>query len=144
MATLHSQTGVPKKVLYEIMQDCKKTTFEKQYLTILYEFFRLEKDSFFELKQKKRRTKTPALLGRFITWKRIDAKLSRAELAKKALMDTRAIFRLESGDAMPAWNSYTFEQFRHLLKFTDDEMKVVKNYVSASKNLEAIVRKKDY
>lgn len=117
--------------------------YNKSTLDVLYEFFKLEKDDFYMQNMKKWYPKTETLLGSLFRLKRIWKNKDIHDIAKDIKMEKRALARLESGDALPNYNSYTIQKIIEVLEFSDLEKKIIKDYISSMKNIEALVKKYD-
>jgi hypothetical protein len=50
-------------------------------------------------------------------------------------MGDRAIARIEAGDSLPSFNSYTIENLSNFLEFNNNEKKIIKKYIEITKEL---------
>jgi len=139
---LHYSTGICTGVFYSLLKrDWKK--YNKNTLDIVYEFFDLPRDQFYNDNLKKRYPKTPSLFGTFIRCKRLKLEIDLWELAKSVRVDQRALARLESGDALPTFDSWTIQNIFNALEFTDEEKTMTKMYIDNMKRMEKIVKQYD-
>jgi predicted transcriptional regulator len=83
------------------------------------------------------------LFGTFIRCKRLKLEIDLWELAKSVRVDQRALARLESGDALPTFDSWTIQHIFNALEFTDEEKTMTKMYIDNMKRMEKIVKQYD-
>lgn len=139
---LHNATWVCTGVFYSLLKrDWKK--YSKNTLDILYTFFALERDSFYNDNLKKRYPKTPSLFGTFIRYKRLKLEIDMHDLAKTIKVDERALARLESGDALPTFDSWTMQHIFDALEFSEEERTMTKIYIDNMKWMEKAIKKYD-
>lgn len=139
---LHHETGICTGVFYSLLKrDWKK--YSKNNLDILYKHFGLERDQFYKDNIKKWYPKTPSLFGTFIRYKRLQMEIDLHELSKMVRVDERALARLESGDALPTFDSWTIQHIFDALNFTDEEKTMTKIYIDNMKWLEKTIKKYD-
>lgn len=139
---LYHATGVNTGVFYSLLKrDWKK--YNKNTLDILYSFFGLPRDQFYNDNLKKWYPKTPSLFGTFVRYKRLHQEVDLKELAVKLRMDERALARLESGDALPTFDSWTIQHMMDALDFTSEERTMAKIYIDNMKWLEKTIKKYD-
>ena len=139
---LHNSTWVCTGVFYSLLKrDWKK--YNKNTLDILYKFFNLERDQFYNDNLKKWYPKTPSLFGTFIRYKRLKLEIDLHELAKRVRVDERALARLESGDALPTFDSWTIQHMFDALEFSDEEKTMTKIYIDNMKWLEKTIKQYD-
>jgi hypothetical protein len=136
---LYNETWIATATTYRILKRswCK---YNKNTLNILYDFFKIPHDDFYMQNSKKWFSKTPSLLGTMIRYKRIEKWLDLAQVSKKIKVDSRQLARIEAGDSLPRFNSYTFTQLFQLLEFTEQEKKLVEVYIKITLDLEKIVK----
>ena len=139
---LYHATGVNTGVFYSLLKrDWKK--YNKTTLDILYGFFDLPRDQFYNDNLKKWYPKTPSLFGTFVRYKRLHKEVDLKELAVRLRMDERALARLESGDALPTFDSWTIQHMMDALDFTSEERTMAKIYIDNMKWLEKTIKKYD-
>ncbi len=139
---LHHETWICVGVFYSLLKrDWKK--YSKNNLDILYTHFQLDKDQFYKDNLKKWYPKTPSLFGTFIRYKRLQMEIDLPELSKLVRVDERALARLESGDALPTFDSWTIQHLMDTLQFTDEEKTMAKLYIENMKWLEKTIKKYD-
>lgn len=115
--------------------------YNRNILDILYEFFNLEKDNFYRDNMKKWYPKTESLLWTLIRFKRVRKEINLEMLASDTKMWARALARIESGDSLPYYNSWSIQHIMEALQFTKEERKQVKDYIEVMKNIEKLVKK---
>ena len=139
---LHNATWICTGVFYSLLKrDHKK--YNKNTLDILYNFFKLPRDQFYNDNLKKWYPKTPSLFGTFIRFKRLKMEIDLHDLAKQIRTDERALARLESGDALPTYDGWTIQHLMEALDFTEDEKTMAKIYIDNMKWLEKTIKKYD-
>lgn len=139
---LHHATGICTWVFYSLLKrDWKK--YSKNTLDILYKFFELPRDQFYNDNLKKWYPKTPSLFGTFIRYKRLQLEIDLHELSKRIRVDERALARLESGDALPTFDSWTIQHMFEALGFNDEEKTMTKIYIDNMKWMEKTIKKYD-
>jgi len=62
-------------------------------------------------------------------------------LAKQIKMSDRALARIESGDSLPYYNSWSIQHIMEVLRFSDSEKKMVADYIDVMKKIEKMVQK---
>lgn len=107
----------------------------KETLDILYEYFKLEKDDFYNENIKKWQMPTQSVLGTFLRRKRLEKWLSIHDVAKKIKWDDRQIARIEAGDSLPDYSSYYITKFFEIYEFTDDEKNTVSWFIVILRDL---------
>jgi len=105
-------------------------------LDALYDFFWIHKDFFYIANMKKRYPKTPSLLWTFIRILRTNVWIDLEILSKKTLIDKRALARLEAGDSLPCFDSYTIQKIIEVLEITKEDQNLIKIYINSSKDIE--------
>lgn len=139
---LHNQTGICTGVFYSLLKrDWKK--YSKNTLDILYSFFELPRDQFYNNNLKKWYPKTPSLFGTFVRYKRLHKEIDIKQLSKMVRVDERALARLESGDALPTFDSWTIQHIMEALDFNDEEKTMTKIYIDNMKWIEKTIKKYD-
>lgn len=139
---LHNKTWVCTGVFYSLLKrDWKK--YSKNTLDILYDFFELQRDQFYNDNLKKWYPKTPSLFGTFVRYKRLHMEIDIKQLAKLVRVDERALARLESWDALPTFDSWTIQHIMDTLNFTDEEKTMTKIYIDNMKWMEKTIKKYD-
>ena len=131
---LSNQSWIWENVFLSILNK-ENRKYNKNTLDILYSFFWLSRDDFYLNNLKKRNPKTNCLFGYFIRLKRLKKNINILELAKKIKMGDRAIARIEAGDSLPSFNSYTIENLSNFLEFNNNEKKIIKKYIEITKEL---------
>jgi len=131
---LSKETGLSMSVLISFFEN-KKRKYTKNTLDILYDFFGIEHDDFYNENIKKWYPKTPSLFGSFIRGKRIDANIMIGELAREIKVKKRTLVRLESWDSLPSYSGRTMTNLMEYLKFSKKEMELSKKYIAIMKEL---------
>ena len=62
-------------------------------------------------------------------------------LAKQIKMSDRALARIESGDSLPYYNSWSIQHIMEALLFTEEEKQMVADYIDVMKKVEKMVKK---
>lgn len=128
---LKNETGVPYNSLLWLFKWHMQRKYRTTVLDILYEFFKLEKDDFYERNKKKWYPSTESLLGTFIRKKRMEKNMSVDLLAKKIKMDSRALKRIEAGDSLPDMHHYSMKHIAEVLELTPSEKKAISECIKA-------------
>ena len=136
---LYNRTGVSPTVIYKLLKR-DWWRYNKTKLDILYDFFKLEKDDFYKDNLRKRYRKTESLFWTFIRYKRLKLNKHLDELAEKIMMEKRALARLEAGDSLPWFKSWTIQHLFEELKFTEQEKELTKQFIEVIKKLEQRVK----
>jgi len=137
---LYNNTGISTGVFYSLLKrDWKK--YNKNTLDILYSFFRLDRDEFYNNNLKKWYPKTLSLFGTLVRYKRVRKNIDIDELARMMKIEKRALCRLESWDALPTFDSWTIQHLIIALDFTKEEIENTKKYIDNMKRLEKTVKK---
>lgn len=138
---LKNQTGVSDNVIEAILAgNPKGIKFRATTLDILYDFFRLSKDNFYNDNLRKRYPKTDTMLGTFIRQKRTAMGMGVEELADKIKSTKLAILRLELGESLPSFASYTIQNVMFQLKMSPEERQLVKNFIQSVKDIEKLLK----
>lgn len=132
---LKNETGVPYNSLLGLFKWHMQRKYRTTVLDILYEFFGLEKDDFYEKNKKKWYPSTESLIGTFIRKKRMEKNMSVELLAKRIKMDSRALKRIEAGDSLPDMHHYSMKHMAEVLELTEYERKSLSEWI---KSLHAI------
>lgn len=98
----------------------------KNTLDILYEFFALPKDAWYHENMKKWVKPTESVLGEIFRKKRLAMSLSIPDVSKRTRVGERQIARLEAGDSLPSFQSYTVTRLVDLYGFTEDERQKIR------------------
>lgn len=120
LTKLSQKTWVNKTSLWKLKTQ-KKCKYKKNTLDVLYQFFELDRDAFYQDNMKKRYPPTFSVIGNILREKRIAMWLSVAEVAKHTKWDKRQVFRIEAWDSLPAFNSWYMTQLMELYEFDEEE-----------------------
>jgi ribosome-binding protein aMBF1 (putative translation factor) len=107
----------------------------RKTLDILYEYFRLPKDDFYNENIKKWQMPTQSVLWTFLRQKRLAKWLSIHDVARKIKWDDRQIARIEAGDSLPHYSSYYITKFFEIYEFTDEEKNTVSWFIVILRDL---------
>lgn len=138
--TLCNMSWINRRVILSIIKSEHKK-YRKTTLDILYDFFKLDKDQFYYENFKKWHPKTESILWTFIRFKRVRENLELDSLAKLIKMDSRALARLESWDALPYYNNWSIQNIMNVLKFSESEKKITEDYIIIMRKTEKLVKK---
>lgn len=142
IGNLQKHTGVSEAVINAIITDNpKKVKFRVTTLDALYEFFRLVKDNFYMENMKKRHPNTDSILGSYLRSKRIALGYSMEEIAHELKSTKLTIIRIELGEVLPQFGSYTMQNLMFKYKLDPIERQLVKNYIQATKDIETLLKK---
>ena len=140
LQTLCNMSWINRRVILSLLKwDHRK--YRKTTLDILYDFFKLKHDKFYFENLKKWYPKTESLLWTLIRFKRVRRNIELEKLAKQIKMDSRALKRLESGDALPYYNNWSIQHVLDVLEFTKEEREIVENYIKIMRKTEKLVKK---
>jgi len=140
LKTLCIQSWVHESVILSLIKwEHKK--YHRNILDILYAFFNLKKDAFYRENMKKWYPKTESLLWTLVRFKRVRMDIDLQVLAKQIKMSDRALARIESGDSLPYYNSWSIQHIMEVLRFSDSEKKMVADYIDVMKKIEKMVQK---
>lgn len=140
MKTLCNMSWINDRVFLSLLKQ-EHRKYHRNTLDILYSFFHIEKDKFYKDNIKKWYPKTESLLWTLVRFKRVRQNLSIHKLAKNIKMDSRALARIESWDALPYYNNWSVQHILEELNFSDEEKGKVKKYIEVMKNIEKLVKK---
>lgn len=110
----------------------------KNNLDILYEFFRLPQDKWYHENMKKWVKPTESVLGEIFRKKRLKIGLSIDEVERKTKIGSRQIARLEAGDSLPSFSSYTITQLLQLYSFKDEEREKIRWFMTILRDIVSI------
>lgn len=82
LSYIESETGVGKTTLRKL-KSMKPGKYKKNTLDVLYQYFDIERDDFYDDQMKKRYPPTFSVIGNILRQKRIQMGLSIAEVAKR-------------------------------------------------------------
>ena len=134
------ETWLSPNVISAIVEPSRRIKFKANTLDILYDFFWLYKDHFYQDNMKKRYPKTQSMLWTFFRVKRVEKNLSLEQLAKAIKSSKLAVIRLELWESLPSFNSYTMQTIFDYLEFDEHEKKVIEKMVVAVKDIETLLR----
>lgn len=140
MDRLCRETGLSSGVISALLEGNSKHKFRATTLDILYHRFWLYKDFFYYDNLAKRYPKTESMVGQYIRHKRIAKNMSVDELARQIKSWKLAILRIELGESLPHFNSYTMKSLFESLDFSDKEKKAVEKMIDAVKDIEVLLR----
>ena len=142
MQSLIDNTGVSNAVVNAIITDNpKKVKFRTTTLDALYEYFNLHKDNYYFDNMKKRFPNTDSVLGTFLRNKRIELGYSVDHIAHELKSTRLTILRLELGEVLPHFTSYTMQNIMFKYGLTPQERQLCKNFINAIKDIERLVKK---
>lgn len=72
---------------------------------------------------------TESILGEIFRKKRLSLGLSIDEIERKTKIGSRQIARLEAGDSLPSFSSYTITQLLQLYNFNFDEREKIRWFI---------------
>lgn len=130
---LRKETWIWMWNIYSFKNKIDKT-YTKQTLDILYDFFWLEKDSFYFSKLK-REVWYKNSLWLLFKLKREELKLTKKDVAKQIKWSERHLSRIESWDSDYKLNSYYIKTLISLYNFSEVEKEYIKNYISSLKQI---------
>lgn len=140
--TLTEKTGVNSAIVNSIINgNPKKIRYRKSTLDALYDFFNLKIDNFYNDNMKKRYPATDSMLGTYLRNKRIELGLSQDEVAQHLKSTKLTIARIELGESLPLFGSYTMQNLMYLYKLTPVERQLIKNFIRAVKDIEKLIKK---
>ena len=137
---LCNETGLSADVINAITEPTRRIKFKSTTLDVLYDFFRLYKDNFYHANLKKRYPKTQSMLWSYFRLKRMKKNLSLEQLAHKIKSSKLSIIRLELGESLPSFLSYTMQSVLKELEFNEEEIRIVKQMIIAVKDIENLLR----
>ena len=138
--TLTDMSWINRRVILSLIKwEHKK--YRKTTLDILYDFFHLKKDQFYYDNFKKWYPQTESILWTLIRFKRVRKNLELDQLAKSIKMDSRALARLESGDSLPYYKSWSIQNIMEILDFNDTEKKIIEEYMKVMIKTKKLVKK---
>jgi len=120
LANLSRKTGISRSALRSL-KNLKKIKYRKQTLDVLYEYFDLVYDTFYNDNMKKRNPPTFAVIGNIMRSKRIAHHRSVEEVARMIKGSVRELYRIEAGDSLPSYSSWYMEQLLELYEFEWEE-----------------------
>ena len=139
---LCNRTGIGISFFDKIV-NCSNGKFRKNNLDIIYDYFWLEKDEWYHDNLKKWIKPTESVLGEIFRKKRLQMWLSMEQIDKKIHVWTRQIARIEAGDSLPSFGSYTITSLLTLYDFSKEEKEkirwfivVLRDIVNINNNLE--------
>lgn len=127
-------TGLNREV-FQNMIDNKSCKFQKKTLDILYDFFRLEKDEFYQDNLKKWVMPTESILGEILRKKRLQAWMTIPDVQKIIKVDSRQIARIEAWDSLPSFWGYTMTKLLLIYEFTEEEREKIRWFITILKDL---------
>lgn len=119
----------------------KNKKFRRHTLDILYEYFKVEKDEFYNDNTKKWEMPTQSILWTFLREKRVEKWYTIHQVARLIKWDDRQIARIEAGDSLPHYSSYYFTKFFELYEFNEEEKNTVSWFIVILKDLVNLSKK---
>lgn len=96
----------------------------------LYEFFEIAKDEWYYQNAKKLHRDHESVLGTFFREKRLKFGYTVNEVCKATKITDRTLLRLEAGDSLPSYNSYTILKLIDFYNLTDEEQHCIRWYIA--------------
>ncbi len=128
MASLVCHTGIQESMLNNIVSE-RHGKHRKNNLDILYDFFRLPKDPWYHENMKKWVKPTESILGEIFRKKRLQLGLSMDDIDARIHVGSRQIARLEAGDSLPSFSSYTITKLLEIYEFTNEEREKIRWFI---------------
>lgn len=126
--TLSARTGLSESMLDEVLRG-KHGKHRKHNLDILYSFFGLEPDAWYRANMKKWVKPTESILGEILRKKRLSLGMSLDDVRRATKIGTRQLARLEAGDSLPSFSSYTVGALLDLYGFDDAHRERIRWFV---------------
>jgi len=125
---LREETWVWCGTIYSIINTDENKKYRKQTLDVLYKFFDLQIDDFYQEKIKVYAKYNNALWLLFKS-RRESLKLSKHYVAKKIKWTERHLTRIEKGDTTYRMNSYYLKELIKLYNFNKEEVDKIISYI---------------
>lgn len=135
MRELNQKTGIPIEILERIQKGDRHGKYKKPTLDILYWFFALPTDAWYCSNVKKWTKPTESILGEIFRKKRIEMGLSILQVEARTHIGSRQIARIEAGDSLPSFGSYTMMNLINLYEFTEEEREKIRWFISILRDL---------
>jgi len=137
---LRRETWIGCKAIYSIKNGYKNKKYTAQTLDILYEFFNIPKDDFYNENLKKWLKSDESILWILLKKRREKLNLTKIDVAKILKWTEREISRIEAWDVAPKLNSYYLKELLKLYKFSENERDQIRWYVSSLHDIIALNR----
>lgn len=134
LTDLSRQTGVSRSALRSL-KNLKKSKYRKQTLDVLYDFFGIDRDSFYKENMKKRHPPTFTVIGNIMRLKRLEQHWSIEDVAKIIKWSPREMYRIEAGDSLPSYRSRYMTELLELYEFTEEEKNTIMWWIAIVKDL---------
>lgn len=135
--TLSARTGLSESMLDEVLRG-KHGKHRKNNLDILYSFFGLEPDAWYRANMKKWVKPTESVLGEMFRKKRLSMGMSLEDVRKATKIGTRQLARLEAGDSLPSFSSYTVTKLLELYDFDEGQRERIRWFVVVLRDIVSI------
>ena len=142
LTLLSDKTKIDPRQIKLILED-DKHKFQQSTLDVLYDFFDLDKDSFYRDNLKIRYRPTEAVLWNILRGKRIKMWWSLSEVAYMIKWDERQLRRIESWDSLPSYKSYYITQLVKLYRFNPHEEEIIRWFICILSDMIKINNKYD-
>lgn len=128
MEHLCNMSGLSYSFFDDIIKGSHKK-YRKGKLDIAYDHFKLERDEWYHENMKKWVRPTESILGEIFRKKRLGMGLSMDDIDKKLHIGARQIARIEAGDSLPSFGSYTITKLLELYEFTPEEREKIRWFI---------------
>ncbi len=123
---------------FKCIENCIRWRYKKyrrHTLDILYEYFKQDKDFFYDENAKKWEMPTQSVLGSFLREKRLKQWLTVHQVAKLIKWDDRQIARIEAWDSLPHFWLYYMTKFFEVYELNDEEKNTVSWFIVILRDL---------
>lgn len=145
---LEIRTGVWRRVIENLMEG-KIDRYKIRTLNTLYDFFSLERDDFYmdnldRLKQGTVHNQSAwhdSVFGSIMYEMRKKQKMTIPEVSFATKIDEKTIKRIEYGETLPSFGSYTLTTLANLYEFSDEDRNTIGWLITISKDTQKILKR---
>jgi len=134
LTDLSKETGISRSALWSL-KNMKKVKYRKQTLDVLYDYFKMEYDTFYKDNMKKWHPPTFAVIGNIMRLKRLENHWSVEDVAKIVKGSVRELYRIEAWDSLPSYRSRYMTELLEIYEFTEEERNTIMWGIAIVKDL---------
>lgn len=135
----HNRTGLGTIFIMNILE-MKQIKHNIAPMNALYDYFQVERDDFFKNNLKKWHQDPESIIGRIFRERRIQMNKQIHEVSLATKIDDRTIRRIECGESLPNFDSYSINRLVNYYDFSEQERHTIGWYITIMHDMMSLYR----
>lgn len=140
LSRLSDRTGLGSTAIENVYHQ-RKNKYKISTLNSLYDYFKMEKDSWYNSNLKKWHEQHDSILGNIFRERRIAMSLTIPQVANSIRVDEITIKRIEAWTTLPHFNQYTFKKLLELYKFSEEDRTTIAWWITLTHDLMMVYKR---